>query len=151
MPKFISPRDVSFFKRISRELIDVVIQNTLVLFKVNLNETKVNLYGESVNKTWHLGVELFCLIEMDPENMQYEGFGPDNTQNMVFRLDRDMCSEKNSYPEVGDIIYFDTNYYEIDNTNEIQFIGGLPVNTYSILCSAFLVSKSNLNIEERTL
>ena len=109
MPKFISPRDVSFFRRISRELVDVVIQNTLVLFKVNLNETKVNLYGESVNKTWHLGVELFCLIEMDPENMQYEGFGPDNTQNMVFRLDRDMCSEKNSYPEVGDIIYFNLN------------------------------------------
>ncbi len=40
MPKFISERDVAFFKGIAREVVDVVIQNAIVLFKVNLNETK---------------------------------------------------------------------------------------------------------------
>ena len=56
MPKFVSNRDVAFFKGIARELVDEVIQNTLVLFKINLNETKVNIYGESMNKTWYPGV-----------------------------------------------------------------------------------------------
>lgn len=149
MPKFISNRDVTFFKGIARELVDVVVQNLIVLFKVNLNETKVNLYGESVNKTWHPGVELYSLINKEAETANYEGFGPDTNQNVEFRVDRWMCEEKNSYPEIGDIIFFDGSYYEIDNTNEIQFVGGQPDNSFSIVCSTFMVNKSSLNIEER--
>ena len=153
MPKFMLERDLQLFRSIARELVDTVIENTCVLFKVNLNETKVNIYGESTNKTWYPGVELFVLIDKEPENVQYEGFGPDNTQNITFKFDRLLCEERNTYPEIGDVIYFDNSYYEIDNTNEIQFVGGLPGQNsdrnWSIVCSAFMVSKSNLNIEER--
>ncbi len=149
MPKFISERDVAFFKGIAREVVDVVIQNTIVLFKVNLNESKINLYGESINKTWHPGVELYALINKEPETSTYEGFGSDTRQNVEFRLDRFMCEEKNSYPEIGDVIFFDGSYYEIDNTSEVQFVGGQPDNNFSIVCSAFVVNKSSLNIEER--
>ena len=63
MPKFISDRDVSFFKHIAREVVDDVVQNTCVLYKVNLVDTRVNLYGEAMNKTWYPGVELFVLIK----------------------------------------------------------------------------------------
>ena len=149
MPKFISERDVAFFKGIAREVVDVVIQNAIVLFKVNLNETKVNLYGEAVNKTWYPGVQMYALINKEPETANYEGFGPDANQNVEFRLDRYMCEEKNAYPEIGDVIFFDGSYYEIDNTNEIQFVGGQPDNNFSIVCSAFVVNKTGLNIEER--
>ena len=153
MPKFMLGRDLQLFRSFARELVDTVIENTCVLFKVNLNETKVNIYGESTNKTWYPGVELFVLIDKEPENVQYEGFGPDNTQNITFKFDRLLCEERNTYPEIGDVIYFDNSYYEIDNTNEIQFVGGLPGQNsdrnWSIVCSAFMVSKSNLNIEER--
>lgn len=149
MPKFISERDVAFFKGIAREVVDVVIQNAIVLFKVNLNETKVNLYGEAINKTWYPGVQMYALINKEPETANYEGFGPDANQNVEFRLDRYMCEEKNAYPEIGDVIFFDGSYYEIDNTNEIQFVGGQPDNNFSIVCSAFVVNKTGLNIEER--
>jgi hypothetical protein len=149
MPKFISDRDVTFFKGIARELVDVVVQNAIVLFKVNLSETKINLYGESISKTWHPGVELFALINKEPETANYEGFGPDANQNVEFRVDRWMCEEKRAYPEIGDVIFFDGSYYEIDNTNEIQFVGGQPNNSFSIVCSTFMVNRSALNIEER--
>jgi hypothetical protein len=149
MPKFILGRDVNFFKSIARELVDDVVQNTIVLFKINLNETKINLYGESVNKTWYAGVELYALLQKDAEISIYEGFGPDTTQNITFKVDRFMCEEKNTYPEIGDVIYFDGSYYEIGNTNEVQFVGGQPYNNFSIVCETFMVSKSNLNIEER--
>ena len=153
MPKFMLDRDLQLFRSFARELVDTVIENTCVLFKVNLNETKINLYGEAMNKTWYPGVELFVLIDKEPENVVYEGFGPDNTQNIVFKFDRLLCEERKIYPEIGDVIYFDNSYYEIDNTNEIQFVGGLPGNNsdrnWSIVCSTFMVSKSNLNIEER--
>ncbi len=149
MPKFISLRDVTFFKGIARELVDTVVQDPVVLFKVNLNETKINLYGESVNKTWHPGVQLFALINKDPETVNYEGFGPDTNQNIEFRFDRWMCEEKNTYPEIGDVIYFNGSYYEIDNTSEVQFSGGLPEYNFSIVCSTFMANKANLNIEYR--
>ena len=149
MPKFLQARDIDLFKSIARELVDTVIQNTIVLFKVNMNETKVNIYGESLNKTWYPGVELYALYSKNPEDVVYEGFGPEMQQNITFKLDRIMCEEKEVYPEVGDIIFFDTSYYEIDNTNEIQFIGGNPDNNFSIVCETFMVSKSTLNIEER--
>jgi len=153
MPKFMLGRDLQLFRSIARELVDTVIENTCVLFKVNLNETKVNIYGEAMNKTWHPGVELFVLIDKEPDSATYEGFGPEEQQNITFKFDRLLCQERNAYPEIGDIIYFDNSYYEIDNTNEIQFVGGLPGQdsdrNWSIVCSTFMVSKSNLNIEER--
>ena len=154
MPKFLVGRDISFLRNVARELVETVVQNTCVLFKININETKVNIYGEAMNKTWHPGVELYVLINKEPDTATYEGFGPEEQQNIEFRFDREHCRERNAYPQIGDVIYFDNSYYEIDNTNEIQFVGGLPGTeeerrNWSIVCSTFMVSKSNLNIEER--
>jgi hypothetical protein len=156
MPKFLSDRDVAFFRGVARELVDVVIENVCVLFKVDLRETKVNIYGESMNKSWHPGVELYVLIDKEPESAVYAGFGPEAQQNVTFKFDRDMCEERNAYPEIGDVIFFNESYYEIDNTNEVQFVSGMPGQTiygnqrnWSIVCSTFMVSKSNLNIEAR--
>ena len=149
MPKFVLGRDVDFFKSIARELVDDVIQNTIVLFKINMNETKVNIYGEALNKTWYPGVEVFALIDKEPETARYEGFGLDTDQNITFKLDRWMLEEKGIYPEVGDVIHWNEGYFEIDNTNEVQMVGGQSYNNFSVVCETFMVSKSNLNIEEK--
>jgi len=154
MPKFLVGRDISFLRNVARELVDTVVENVCVLYKINLNDTKVNIYGEALNKTWHPGVELYVLINKEAQSAAYDGFGPDTNQNIEFRFDRELCRERNAYPEIGDIIYFDDSYYEIDNTTEVQYLGGLPGTeeerrNLSIICSTFMVSKSNLNIEER--
>ena len=149
MPKFLVGKDIELFKSIAREMVDDVVENICVLFKVNISETKINLYGESTNKTWHPGVKLNVLINKSGQTAGYEGFGADTSQNIEFRFDRWMLEEKSSYPEIGDVIYFGESYYEIDNTTEVQFIGGLPQNNFSVVCSTFMVRKSQLNIEER--
>jgi hypothetical protein len=149
MPKFVLARDIDFFRSISRELVDTVIQTAIVLFKVNTYESKVNIYGESLNKTWYPGVEMYCIIDKEPEGITYEGFGPDSSQTITFKIDKLTCEEKGIYPEIGDMIFFDQSYYEIDNTNEVQFLGGQPDNNYSIVCTAFMSRKSDLNIEQR--
>jgi len=160
MPKFLVGRDIDFFRNVAREMVEKVIEETCVLYKINLKDTKVNIYGEAMNKTWHQGIELYCLINKEPESVTYDGFGPDTNQNIEFRFDRELCRERNAYPEIGDIIYFNDGYFEIDNTNEIQFVGGLPGGdnntptgydrrSWSIICTTFMVSKSNLNIEQR--
>jgi hypothetical protein len=149
MPKFAVGRDIELFKSFAREVVDDVVENIAVLFKVNLNETKVNLYGESTNKTWYPGVELNVLINKSTQIAGYEGFGADTSQNVEFRFDRWMLEEKNTYPEIGDVIFFDQSYYEIGNTTEVQFVAGLPSNNFSVVCETFMVRKSSLNIEER--
>ena len=149
MPKFVLGRDVDFFKSIARELVDDVIQNTIVLFKINMNETKINIYGEALNKTWYPGVEVFALIDKEPEVARYEGFGLDTDQNITFKLDRWMLEEKGIYPEVGDVIHWNEGYFEIDNTNEVQMVGGQSYNNFSVVCETFMVTKSNINIEEK--
>jgi len=154
MPKFLVGNDINFIRNVARELVDTVVENVCVLYKINLDDTKVNIYGEALNKTWHPGVELYVLINKEGQSATYEGFGADTNQNIEFRFDRELCRERNAYPEIGDIIYFDDSYYEIDNTTEVQYLGGLPgteteKRNMSIICSTFMVSKSNLNIEER--
>jgi hypothetical protein len=149
MPKFISDRDVTFFKSIAREVVDDVVQDVCVLYKVNIIETRVNLYGEALNKTWHTGVQLNVLIDKEGQSQNYEGFGANTGQGISFKLDRFMLQEKGIYPEIGDVIYFDASYYEINNTKEVQYAGGQPQYNFSVVCDTFMVSKSLLNIEER--
>jgi len=149
MPKFISDRDVRFFKHIAREAVDDVVENICVLYKINLADTRINLYGEAINKTWHPGVQLSVLIDKSGQQQNYEGFGPNTVQDIQFNFDKFMLEEKSIYPEVGDIIFFDQAYYEINNTTEVQYSGGLPQHNFSVVCSTFMVSKSLLNIEER--
>ncbi len=149
MPKFISDRDVAFFKHIAREAVDDVVENICVLYKINLADTRINLYGEAISKTWHPGVQLNVLIDKSAQQQNYEGFGPNTVQDIQFNFDKFMLEEKNIYPEVGDIIFFDQAYYEINNTTEVQYSGGLPQHNFSVVCSTFMVSKSLLNIEER--
>ena len=148
MPKFISDRDVRFFKHIAREAVDDVVENICVLYKINLADTRINLYGEAISKTWHPGVQLNVLIDKSGQQQNYEGFGPNTVQDIQFNFDKFMLEEKSIYPEVGDIIFFDQAYYEINNTTEVQYSGGLPQHNFSVVCSAFMVSKSLLNIEE---
>ena len=149
MPKFISDRDVRFFKHIAREIVDDVIENFCVLYKVNLTDTKVNIYGEAIAKTWQPGVSLNVLIDKQQQAQNYEGFGPNTNQTVTYKFDRFMLEEKSMYPEVGDVIYFDQSYYEINNVYEVQYTGGLPQYNFSVVCDTFMVSKSLLNIEER--
>lgn len=149
MPKFISDRDVRFFKHIAREAVDNVVENICVLYKINLVDTKINLYGEAISKTWYPGVQLNVLIDKSQQSQNYEGFGPNTNQDIQYNFDRFMLEEKGIYPEVGDIIFFDQSYYEINNVYEVQYSGGLPQHNFSVVCQTFMVSKSLLNIEER--
>ena len=52
MARFVQQKDLAFFEKISKELVDVVVQTTVEIFKLSLSETKTNLYGESLGKSY---------------------------------------------------------------------------------------------------
>ena len=151
MARFTLDRDIRFFEGISAELVDAVIQTTVVLYKLIVGESKTNLYGESLNKTYYKGVETTSIIERDDTTANYEGFGADANQTVKFRFNRFTLQDNNFYPEIGDIIFHNDAYFEIDNVTEDQLIGGRPGEKFSIICSTFMSRRTTLQTEERVL
>ena len=151
MPRFALDRDVSFFKSISRELVDAVIETTVVLYKLVIEDVKTNLYGESLNKSYYQGLECTAVIERDDTSVSYEGFGPDSGQSVEFRFNRFTLEDKGFYPEIGDIILHNDAYFEIDNVREDQLIGGQSGEKFSILVSAFMTRRSTIQTEDRVI
>ena len=155
MARFALARDIKFFEGISRELVDAVIETAVVLYKLIIEESKTNLYGESLNKTYYQGVECTAIISREETAANYEGFGADASQNVQFRFNRFTLKEKDFYPEVGDIIFHNEAYFEIDNVTEDQLVGG-RVDTgdgeeFSIICSTFMTRRSSIQTEMRVL
>lgn len=148
MPRFVSERDYQFFQHINKEIVIDVVDVPVVLYKIIPDIVAVNIYGESTNKARYRGIQLHALVKYPKTEQASEGFGFDSNQNVEFRFVRKLLQDVEVYPEVGDILGYDENYYEIDNVNEVQLLAGKPQFDHSIICSAHLTRRSSLNIEE---
>ena len=72
-------RDISLFRHVNRELMGNIISQECVYYKFKLDETKVNLYGESAgSKYYYRGVILSCLVERSPQEYEDDDFGVDD-------------------------------------------------------------------------
>ena len=155
MARFTLARDIRFFEGISRELVDAVVTTAVVLYKLIIEDSKTNLYGESLSKTYFQGVETNAMIQREGAQANYEGFGADTSQTVEFRFNKFTLAETGFYPEIGDIIYHNDGYFEIDNVTEDQLIGG-RVETgsgeaFSIICSTFMSRRSSIQTEMRVV
>ena len=74
MPRFFNAKDLDFIRTISEEVVDYVVEQAIVLFKVSVGETKTNLYGESLGKVWHAPATLMCIVDREPTNVVYAVF-----------------------------------------------------------------------------
>lgn len=150
MPKFVSQRDFEFFGHINREISDDIIDVDVFLYKLNLEHTVSNIYGEATAKVSYEAVELPCAIDYPEMNTTSDaGFGIDKSQEVSFNFVRRILEERHVYPEVGDIIGYNNLYYEIDNVNDVQLIAGRPTYKQSVICRAHLTRRSTIQIEPR--
>lgn len=149
MPRFVSERDFQFFQHINKEIIIDVVDVPVTLYKIIPDIVSVNIYGESTNKTRYKGIQLHALVKYPKTDAESEGFGFDvNQQNVEFRFQRKLLQDVDVYPDTGDIIGYNDNFYEIDNTQESQLIAGKPQFNQSVICIAHLTRRSAINIEE---
>lgn len=149
MPRFVTPRDFEFLQKLNRELMAEVIDNLVILYKAHPEYTKVNIYGESVEKIRYTGVQLSAMVRYGDNRAVDDGFGYDTKQEVEFHFVRRLLEEVDVMPDEGDIIKFNDLYYEIFNTSETELVANRPEFAVSIICKAYLTRKSNLNIEER--
>jgi hypothetical protein len=145
-------RDISMFRYINRELMHNIISQQCVLYKVNVTETKTNMYGETAAETgkWYMpAIQISSLVERADMTAEYDDFGPSRNQDYVFKMREKMLKQVNFYPEIGDIVLFNDRYYEIDNVVQEQLLGGQPDKSHSIICNGHYTKITSLNVLER--
>tara|TARA_Y100000992_G_C21243027_1_gene481740 strand:- start:401 stop:889 length:489 start_codon:yes stop_codon:yes gene_type:complete len=153
--RFYSQKDIDTFDKFNKELVgnlntekDGIIYQPVIIYKVSVYDTEINMYGETAQgKVYKPGVQVSSLVTADDQTTTTDEFGPDLQQIALFSFIRQSLVDINYVVEIGDVIEWNSGYWEISSINENQLIGGQTDYNHSVVCNAFLVRISNLNIE----
>ena len=163
MPLGGSSRDASFLKKINRELITRLIDTEVAVYKLSLEDTKTNMYDESDNKVYYSPVRINALIRKDQKTYTGDEFAYDSGRTAQFGFNREDLKDIDLVVEEGDIIYYDNEYYEVDETSSSQYWAGKNPSTdiaftesqrsefghsVSIVVTAHVTKRNRLNIQE---
>tara|TARA_A100001201_G_scaffold58235_1_gene56029 strand:+ start:2172 stop:2714 length:543 start_codon:yes stop_codon:yes gene_type:complete len=124
MALFGGSRDISLFHNINNELLKDIIQTEVAYYKFALEQTKINVYGEAPGKNYYEPMKIPCLITREDQAWSSDDFGPDVNQNHVFAFLKNELKDINLIPEIGDILLFRNNFFEVDTRTENQLILG---------------------------
>ncbi len=128
---FGSNRDFDLLVNINRELIKDIVEQEILIYKLNIADTSTNLYGEALEKTYLEPVKLNCLITRGDQVVDINEFGPDLGREASFALLRRDLEDIQLVPEVGDIVMWHEDYYEVDRVKENELFYGRN-NNYNI-------------------
>jgi hypothetical protein len=150
--RYFSKKDLALIAQFNAELMGDIIENIVQIYKICPNETKTNIYGETSSESgkWYFpAIQISALIERSEMEAEYDDFGPNRSQNYVFKMREKMLQQLEFYPEIGDIIFFNDRYYEVDNVVQEQLLGGQSDKSHSIICNTHYTKYTSLNILER--
>ena len=150
-PFFIPQKEFDLINSMNEELIDELIGQSVDIYKVNIENTNENVYGESTTKYYDVGFRVNCLINYNEPEVIQDEFGADTNSSieMFFQRENLSSGSLNFYPEVGDIVDWNNFYWEINGILEPQLFGGHPNFKHNIVATAHRSRLSSLQIEER--
>ena len=158
MPLFHGQRDVSLIHKLNVELINDIIDTEVAVYKLSLENTKTNLYNESDKKVYHSPVKMVALIARDAQTYEGTEFGQDYNQSCTFSFIREYLKELDLFVEVGDVIEYNGEWWEVDQIQENQYFGGKNPDysfatdkwghNVSIIATTHLTRRSRIHIEE---
>ena len=121
---FGSNRDFNLLVNINRELLQDVIEQEILLYKISITDTTTNLYGEALEKTYLEPIKLNCLITRGDQVYDVDEFGVDLGREATFAILKQDLRDINTVSEVGDIVVWQEDYYEVDAIKENQLFYG---------------------------
>ena len=158
MALFGGSRDINLFHTINSELLKDIIQTEVAYYKFALEQTTANVYGEAVGKNYFEPLKIACLINRTDQDWSSDDFGSDVNQVIDFRFLKDELRDINLVPEIGDLLLFRNNFYEVDTRIENQLILGRDPDyaistettnfgdSFSILVKAHISRVEKLNL-----
>ena len=139
-------RDARFLAAINSELINGIIDTEIEFFKLIVERSASNIYGESEAKSFYNSILIPCLITKETKTANMDDYGHTYTRTAQFAISRDILERATFYPEVGDIIFWHNEYYELDNVDANQYFVGKNPETWpnganhgysvSVICDA---------------
>jgi hypothetical protein len=158
MPLFNSKRDASFLYKVVNELVSDIVDTRVAVYKLSLSDTKTNIYDESDKKIYFTPVIVPALINRMERTFEGTEFGQDYTQTCDFAFIREQLKEYDVLVEVGDIIEFNGEWWEVDSIQDNQYFGGKNPDyatsenrwglSVSIVANCHLTRRSHIHIEE---
>jgi hypothetical protein len=123
MALFGSGRDASFVRGINRELINRLIDNEVEIYKLVRDESSHNIYDEASRKSYYQPMRFRSLIERDQKTVDDEDTGITVNRTTSFGFVKQDLKDIPIVIEIGDIIRWDGDYYEVDNVRGSQYWG----------------------------
>jgi hypothetical protein len=150
-------RDARFLAAINSELINAIIDTEIEFFKLVVESSNSNIYGESQSKSYFDSILIPCIITKEGKNAVMDDYGHSYTRTAQFAISRDLLERADFYPEVGDIIFWDNEYYELDNVDANQYFTGKNPETWpngenygysvSVICDAHATRQTPTGIK----
>ena len=176
MALFGGSRDISLFRHLNRELLNEIIDTRCDIFKQSIFDSKENLYGEALSKVFLPGVRVAGLIEKESKEYTSEEIGTDYTRQIKYSFLRDdlaslelgsinntedpneNAQDSNIFLEIGDVIFWDNVYCEIDTISQGQYLfgknpdtdsnGGTHGSSWSVIVETHEMRRSRINTLE---
>jgi len=130
MALFGGMRDAKFLASINAELINAIIDTEIEFYKLIIESSNSNMYGESESKSFYDSILIPCLVTKDDKSSNMDEYGHSYTRTSKFAISRDILVRADFYPEVGDIIFWDNEYFEVDNVDANQYFVGKNPETW---------------------
>ena len=158
MPLFHGQRDAGLIHKFNVELINDIIDTEVAVYKLSLEDTKTNIYNESDKKVYYSPIKITALVDYQPQTYEGTEFGQDYQQAANFAFIREYLKEVDIFVEVGDVIEYNGDFWEVDSIQENQFFGGKNPDysfaterwghNVSIIANTHLTRRSRIHIEE---
>lgn len=158
MPLFHGSRDAGLIHKFNMELVNDIIDTEVAIYKLSLEDTKTNIYNESDKKIYYSPIKISALIDYQAQTYEGNEFGQDYQQACNFGFVREYLKEASILVEVGDVIEYNGEWWEVDGIQETQYFGGKNPDysfagekwghNVSIIASTHLTRRSRIHVEE---
>ena len=155
-----SNRDFELLVKVNRELLKDIVEQEILFYKLNLEETDANIYGEALTKSYFVPAKLNCLITRGDQVVSIDDFTlPDLQREASFAFLRPDLADISVVPEVGDIINWQEDYYVVDTVRENQLMLGRDKSynltsygnkfgsSISIICDTHMTKRESTGID----
>ena len=150
-PFFVPQKEINLIDAMNEELIDEIVGQSVDIYKLSIDKTEENIYGESSTKYYNVGFRVNCLLLFNEPEIRQDEFGADNFSSieMYFQRNNLASGSLNFYPEIGDVVDWNKHFWEIGSITEPQLVAGHEGYKHSIIARANRARLSSLQIEER--
>lgn len=150
---FISDQDFETIQQFNQEFVEEVVEVAVLFYKMDVDRTKATFRGETApaGKKYNRVIELKTLVVPDDQQTaQGEKGTYDVDRSANFGFQRERLKDKDFYPQRGDLIEWDEEFFEIENVVDNELLGTKYFYRHSIVCDTHRVRTSNTDLIDNT-